>query len=52
MIHMYKISGKKRSHGYKRCIIDGKFRNTFFVDKIGPRTDFSGELVFDNRNYT
>lgn len=49
---MYKIFGNKWSHGYKRCIIDGKFRNTFFVDKIGPRTDFSGELVFDNRNYT
>lgn len=49
---MYKISGKKRSHGYKHCIIDGKFRNTVFVDKIGSRTDFAEELVFDNRNYT
>lgn len=49
---MYKISDKKRSHGYKHCIIVGKFRHTVFVDKIGPRTDFSGESVFDNRNCT
>lgn len=51
MIYMYKIFGKKRSYGYKCCIIDGKFRNIFFVDKIGLCIDFFGELVFDNRNY-